>query len=136
MKKLIAIFAILLLATSAHAWTLAWDDVTGETSYIVHYAEYPAGYAYPDNPAPEADIRAMAGAVSFTLPADSVEWDLPDADFSEGMRYVFMVQAEFDGAVMADSDYLCWTYPMPNKVIEEEVGSAAGIQINIYQKAQ
>ncbi len=135
MRKLFLILAIVLCSSYAYAQhALMWDDVVGEDGYIVYHKPYPAGYSYPANPAPPSLIQDMSTAVQINLPADTVEWNLPAADFTMGARYVFVVRATQSGSVSGESDYLCWTYPAEGQVIETEAGSGASIQINIYQK--
>ena len=122
----------MFIAAPAFSWTLSWEDVTGEDSYRVSYKDYPAGYSY-ENQAPESLIRDMAGATTVSIPADTVTFDLPAANFIPGNRYVFAVQAIKDGSVSGYSDFPCWTWPTEGNVIEMPVDSTGNIQINIYQ---
>ena len=134
MKKLFLILAILFCAACASAYTLSWEDTANEDGYIVYYKSYPAGYSYPNNPAPTSAIQDMAGATTVNIQADTTEWDLPPANFTVGSRYVFMVRATQGGSVSGESDFVCWTYPTDGQVIELPIDSGGDIQINIYQQ--
>ena len=134
MKKLFVILAILFCAACVNAYTLSWNDTSDEDGYIVYYKSYPAGYSYPANPAPNTAIQNMDGATTVNVAANTVEWDLPPANFTAGSRYVFMVRATKNGSVSGESDFVCWTYPVEGQVIELPIESGGDIQINIYQQ--
>ena len=138
LKKLFIFLAIMFIAAPAMAWTITWDDTVGEDSYRLSYKDYPAGYAFPGNPAPESLVKDMTGAITVTLPAvtlpaDTVSYTLDPANFTPGNRYVFSVQAVKDGSVSGYSDYPCWTWPIDSNVVELPLDSCGNIQINIYQ---
>ena len=52
MKKLLLVLILVLaIPFSAQAWTLSWNDVTGEDGYIIRYKDYPSGYSFPEGQA-------------------------------------------------------------------------------------
>ena len=132
MKRLFIFLAIMFIAAPAMAWTITWNDTVGEDSYRLSYKDYPAGYSY-ENQAPENLVKDMTGATTVTLPADTVSYTLDPANFTQGNRYVFSVQAVKDGSVSGYSDYPCWTWPEDSDVVELPLDSGGNIQINIYQ---
>jgi len=115
MKKLFIVLVIVLFAVSAQAWTIQWDALaTTPDMYNIRYKAYPAGYSFPDNPAPQADVEANP----FNSHDNGTAVKLEDIEtvFSLAVdaRYVFHVQAITGGNIVAVSDYLCWTYPDPD----------------------
>jgi hypothetical protein len=134
LKKLFLILAMIFCASCVSAYTLSWNDSTGEDGYIIYIKQYPSGYNYPSNPAPDNLIQDLASAAMVNIPADTVQWDLPPANFIEGNRYVFTVRSTQGGSISGKSDFVCWTYPSTSQVIELPIDSGGDIQINIYQK--
>jgi len=115
MKKLFIVLAIVLFAVSAQAWTIQWEALSETPDmYNIRYKAYPAGYDYPANPAPQADIEANP----FNSHDNGTAVSLADFETAFGLavnqRYVFHVQAITDGDIVAVSDYLAWTYPDPD----------------------
>lgn len=136
MKKLKLFFTLIVLLAfplMANAWTVSWDDTTGEDGYILKYKDYPAGYDY-NNQAPASLIEDMSSANIVVLGTDISEYDFQSGTFTIDNRYVFFIQATFQGSIVGNSDYLCWTCPKQSDVIELEPQSGANITINIYQK--
>jgi hypothetical protein len=140
MKKLFLTLAIILLATTASAWTLSWDDATGEDALKVMYKPYPVGYGTTYDPAtggvldpaPDNLIEDLSGAVEIMLPADTLELALPDTLIVMA-RYVFYIQALNQGSVISHSDHFCWTKPTGAGIFEYPLQQGGDIQINIYQ---
>jgi len=115
MKKLFIVLAIVLFAVSAQAWTIQWEALSETPDmYNIRYKAYPAGYEYPANPAPQAEIEANP----FSAYDNGTEVSLVDFQNAFGLavnqRYVFHVQAISSGDIVAVSDYLAWTYPDPD----------------------
>lgn len=130
MKKLIISSLIVLLSTPfAFGWTLKWDDPGDEDGFIIYHKLYPEGYSYPNNLAPADMIIGREGATKLTLPADTVQWEIP-SNFVPGQRYVFFAQATKGGSVSGFSEYLCWTYPLAAKITELPQPDGS-IEINI-----
>ena len=135
MKKLIIVlFAILFAFTagSAGAFTVSWNVFEGEDGVIFSYKDYPAGYSFPANPAPESAIMDMAGVTQINLPEGTTTWEVP-ATFTAGQRYVFFVQGTVAGSVGGYSAFVCWSYPIINVIEIPLDNSEPNIQINIYQ---
>jgi len=136
MKKLFIVLAIVLFATTAQAWTIQWDALSETPDmYNIRYKTYPAGYDYPANPAPQADVEANP----FNSHDNGTVVSLADFETALGLetnvRYVFHVQALAGGDIVAVSDYLCWTYPDPDgpevQVIEIPLKSIKKIILEI-----
>jgi len=92
MKKLFIALMLIVFATSANAWTLVWDDVTGEDGYILSYKPYPDEYSFPGNQAPDAAIKDMAGVTRVNLPADTKQWAIPQLTPGNDMSFLFRPQ--------------------------------------------
>jgi len=138
MKKLFIVLAIVLFAVSAQAWTIQWQPLAETPDmYNIRYKAYPAGYDYPANPAPRADIEANP----FNSYDNSTAVSLADIEtvfsLAGDARYVFHVQAITSGDIVATSDYLCWTYPDPAgpsvEVIEIPIESIQKVILEIVR---
>jgi len=115
MKKLFIVLAIMLFAVSAQAWTIQWEALSETPDmYNIRYKAYPAGYSFPDNPAPQGEVEANP----FSSYDNGTSVSLADFETAFGLavnqRYVFHVQAITGGDIVAVSDYLAWTYPDPD----------------------
>ena len=100
MKKLITILAIVFFATTASAWTLSWDTVTGVDGYKVYWKNLSAT-AFT-----EVDV------------ATDVQLDLDSLGLTVGTRYEFYIVAHSQGSTSAESDHLRWTVPVTPIVVE------------------
>jgi len=116
MKRLfLAIVIVMFTFGMANAWTIQWDALeTTPDMYNIRYKAYPAGYSFPDNPAPQGEVEANP----FSSYDNGTAVSLADFETAFGLavnqRYVFHVQAITGGDIVAVSDYLAWTYPDPD----------------------
>ena len=99
MKKLIVLLVI-LFATSASAWTIKWDVVTGVDGYKLYHKDL--------------------SATSFTETdvGSSVSFDLEPLNLVVGTRYEFYVIAHSQGSTSGESDHVRWTVPVNPIVVE------------------
>jgi len=100
MKKLILVLLAIMFATTANAWTLKWDAVTGVDGYKLFHKDL--------------------SATSFTEidVGTSASYDLTPLNLSVGTRYEFYVIAHSQGSTSAESDHIRWTVPVDPIVIE------------------
>jgi hypothetical protein len=100
MKKLFLTLAIILLATTASAWTISFDAVPGVDGYKLFHKDLSATTFV------ETDI------------GNAVTYDLTPLGLAVGTRYELYVTAESQGSTSAESDHLRWTVPVTPIIIE------------------
>ena len=100
MKKLIIVLLAILFATTASAWTIRWDAVTGVDGYKLFWKDLSATTF--------AEIDA----------GTATEYDLDVLGLTVGTRYEFYLTAHSQGSTSAESDHLRWTVPIDPIVVE------------------
>lgn len=101
MKRLfLVLLATLFLTTTASAWTLRWDAVTGVDGYKLFWKGLSA------TTFTEVDAGMTA------------TYDLDLLELAVGSRYEFYIIAHSKGSVSAESDHLRWTVPVEPVIIE------------------
>ena len=100
MKKLILVLLAILFATTASAWTIRWDAVTGVDGYKLYWKNLSA------TTFTEVDVGT------------NVEYDLDSLSLDVGTRYEFYLTAHSQGSTSAESDHLRWTVPVTPIVVE------------------
>ena len=101
MKRIIiALLAIVFLATTASAWTLKFDPVTGVDGYKLYHKPLSATTFI------EVDIGT------------ATSYDLAPLNLVVGTRYEFYVIAHSEGSTSGESDHVRWTVPVNPIVVE------------------
>lgn len=149
MKKLFVIMAIVLMATSAQAWTISWDALsTPPDRYEIRYKAYPAGYGDQTgncriedgvnvcdvlNPAPIEDIQGGTFIVYDNGAATELANIETVFNLELEQRYVFYVAGIRSGGEVL-TDHFSWTYPdltREQQVIEIPVRKVEEAEITI-----
>jgi len=114
MKKLFLILAIILCASTASAWTISWDTVSGADGYQLSYGL--------------VDTQVFTDLDMGTQTSQ----DLDSLGLIKGDRYEFYVRVYVGNprSYSGESDHLRWTYPSDPKIIE--LPEDQKVIINIY----